>query len=895
MSDYRLRGLRMRLALPVLLITATAIVPAVLVLASLAGTLLGEASDRQLAATAESAARSVTRWDRAVALALEDLARQPDVISMDPRRTERVLGPTEQIFGRLTVIHVISSDGADLVRTDGLAPGNYARAAWFNAALSGRPVVRESVTDPLTLDPQSLTATPIYNTDGNPVGVVAATTSVSALAGQIGLRQNDDGLTYVVDDRGRALVQPLRSSSRRFEDVSDLPSVRRVLQGRDGPLQFTDARGQRWSSMSVRLANGWSVICDRPQRDAAVAGLHVMRVACWLAALAVLAVGLLTWIAAGRILKPIRDLTVAAQALASGQWNRRVPENRRDELGALSVAFNAMVGQLEQAYRGVQQEVARRTSELRTSNEQLQSAKAKAEQASRAKGDFLAHTSHEIRNPMTAILGFSEMLLEPEGTAGEREQWLQSISRNARHLSDLVNNVLDVSKIEAGQMTVEHVACDLPELIATVTSLVRPQIVEKGLALNVSLDTPTPRTIRTDPLRLRQILVNLLSNACKFTERGAIGLRITCLAPESPAGDCVIRCAVTDTGIGITPSQQARLFIPFSQAEGSTFGRFGGTGLGLAISRSLAQLLGGRLTVQSEPCVGSTFTVEINGGPLDGVEMLTTFVDTGESNVPAATHSAVQLQGRILLAEDSADNQNLISLHLRRAGAEVEVVANGRDALDRLAAGGFDLALMDVEMPEIDGCAATRAARSRGVTLPIIALTARAMSGDRDECLRAGYDDYLSKPIDKRRLLETVRHYLDAAPSNGREGSSTKRCARAALGSPITSELADDPELKDLLAHFVGLLPEKVTQLAGLFAARDMEALRRFVHQIKGSAGGYGFPELTARAAQLEAQLHAQISLESIRAGVDELASLIRRVDGYRPEKEPSPFREAAR
>jgi signal transduction histidine kinase/DNA-binding response OmpR family regulator len=626
----------------------------------------------------------------------------------------------------------------------------------------------------------------------------------------------------------------------------------------------------------------------------AALGLRIPIIACCVLA-AWLAMAAVIRMATRSTLQSIRELTSAIENLAAGQWNRRIHANRGDELSPLASAFNTMAEQLERAYRDVQQEVARQTSQLRQSNEELQQAKSEAERRSRAKGEFLAHTSHEIRNPMTALLGFSDMLIEGGGSEQDRQQWLQSISRNARHLSELVNNVLDLSKIEAGQMTVEKIPCDLPELIDQIAMLTRPQVVEKGVEFVVRFETPAPRQIRTDPLRMRQILVNLIGNACKFTEKGTIELIIGCDAATEPGGDCTIRCTVADSGVGMLPAQLAKLFKPFTQAEDSTCRRFGGTGLGLTISKSLAMLLGGDITVCSQPGAGTQFTLTLNGGPIDGIATVTSAVEH-ETATPAAEKSApIQLRGRILLAEDGRDNQNLISLHLRRAGAQVTVVDNGRVAVERLQSKSFDVVLMDVEMPELDGCSATRLLRQRGVKVPIIALTARAMSGDRNECLQAGCDEYLPKPIDKMKLLLTVARFLTGKEAAGLDVLPAKQTdPQPTRDERITSELANDPDLKDLLMKFVGLLPGKVRELSDLLAAHDLEALRQFAHQIKGSAGGYGFPDVTVKAAQLEAQLHANTSFDAIAASASDLVALIRRIDGYEPPREKPARRDVA-
>ena len=505
--------------------------------------------------------------------------------------------------------------------------------------------------------------------------------------------------------------------------------------------------------------------------------------------------------------------------------------------------------------------------------EELRQARERAESANEAKGRFLAHMSHEIRTPMTSILGFAEMLQEPEQSPAERQDALLAICRNARHLSDLINDVLDLSKIDAAQMTVEKILCDLPDLVAQAVCLTKPDAVKKGLDFKVEVDGPIPRHVHTDPLRVRQILVNLISNARRFTDDGSITLRVAWKPPQGAGENCTILFSVMDSGIGMSGEQMSQLFRPFCQAEASTSRRFGGTGLGLVICKSLANLLGGDIAVESQPGKGSTFTVSIAGGCVDDVEMVDRLAEPSSQSPARSDPSPLtRLRGRILLAEDGPDNQRLISLHLRRAGAEVTIAENGRDALEKLAAEPFDLVLMDLQMPEVNGCTATTVLRQNGCKIPIIALTAQAMSDDREKCSQAGFDDYLTKPIDKARLLETVRNHLP---------DSQRMTDHAPPARGMTSELADDPDLADLLPSFIEMLPKKVERLFELLSRQEMEELCQFAHQLKGAAGGYGFPLVTASAARLESQLHDSASLEQVTATVAELASLIRGVQGY--------------
>ncbi len=391
--------------------------------------------------------------------------------------------------------------------------------------------------------------------------------------------------------------------------------------------------------------------------------------------------------------------------------------------------------------------------ELEDRAKELDEARALAEAGSRSKGEFLANMSHEIRTPMTAILGYADLLLDPQCTPQDRESHVRTIRGNGEHLLTIINDILDLSKIEAGRMTVERVASDPRRIIEEAAELLRPRAADKGVQLRVRVDDPFPRTILSDPVRLRQILVNLIGNAVKFTQHGSIDIHVATHAADDQRPTLAIE--VRDTGIGMTAEQLARLFQPFTQADSSTARRFGGTGLGLTITRRLAQMLDGDVTVSSTPGVGSTFRVVVGAAPAIDQR------DHASAPRDAQAQGPQSLAGvRVLLAEDGPDNQRLISFHLRRAGAEVTLVQDGRAAVNAAldAAQGpapFDLVLMDMQMPVMDGYAAATELRARGFAAPIIALTAHAMSGDRDVCIRAGCNDYATKPIDKGLLIGT--------------------------------------------------------------------------------------------------------------------------------------------
>jgi signal transduction histidine kinase/DNA-binding response OmpR family regulator/HPt (histidine-containing phosphotransfer) domain-containing protein len=410
---------------------------------------------------------------------------------------------------------------------------------------------------------------------------------------------------------------------------------------------------------------------------------------------------------------------------------------------------------------------------LAMANLEVRRRKDAAEAASQAKSQFLANMSHEIRTPLTAILGFAENLLDDDLPVDERRSSIETIMRNGEHLLNVINDLLDLSKIEAGKLEIEQAPFSPIRLAADVMSIMRVKADAKKLPLRLRFLTPMPDRIVNDPTRLRQILINLLGNAIKFTESGFVELRVGFESGTLTAAP-QLRWSVVDTGIGLNAEQLGRLFQPFVQADNSTARRFGGTGLGLSICRRLARMLGGDVTASSVAGAGSMFSVTIETGTVEGTEFVEHPDEAFQTHsVPAPRGDAFpRLDLHILLAEDSPDNQRLIGSFLVKLGAEVVVAENGDVAIDlalRSRDGGrrFDVILMDMHMPVIDGYGATEHLRSVGYDGPIIALTANAMSGEREKTLAAGCNDFATKPIDRKRLVAQILAAVEARRPGG--------------------------------------------------------------------------------------------------------------------------------
>ncbi len=501
----------------------------------------------------------------------------------------------------------------------------------------------------------------------------------------------------------------------------------------------------------------------------------------------------------------------------------------RRENGSLfpsEIALHAM--QLEG--RPVIQAIMRDISDRKEAEAELKSARDAALAAARAKNEFIANVSHEIRTPMHGIMGMADLLMREPLTGIQREYAL-TLRQSAQGLLTVINDILDFSKIEAGKLTVEKVAFIPAQVVQNVADLYRPRILEKSLNLAINISPELQTAVLGDPHRLRQVLLNLVDNAIKFTSRGSIRVN-ACLTDD----DQKVRIEVRDNGVGIVPEAKAQLFSPFSQADASTTRHFGGTGLGLAICRKLADLMGGDIGVQSPPpgdANGALFWIELPYQP----------APADAQTVPMVPIQTARFTGRVLVAEDHPVNQKVLSYQLTSLGLESSIATNGREALDRVRTEPWDLVLMDWQMPEMDGFAATRAIRAlpgEHAKVPIVALSAQAGEDFREQCMRAGMNDYLTKPYEEGALISVLSRWLP--------GSAIE------MPPPINlNKLSGQNRLKDeFLQLFLRTTVSSLETLQTAWDNRDAALGKHEAHSLRGAAASIAAEVMFESATQLE-------------------------------------------
>ena len=491
----------------------------------------------------------------------------------------------------------------------------------------------------------------------------------------------------------------------------------------------------------------------------------------------------------------------------------------------------------------------------------LRNSMEEAEAANAAKSAFLSNMSHEIRTPMTAILGFTEVLKRGfTDSEQDRQRHLNTIADSGQHLLELINDVLDLSKVESGAMEVEEIPTDAPGIVNEVIKTLRVKAEEKGIYLKMDISSDLPQIIQSDPSRLRQVVTNLVGNAIKFTETGGVTVEMSHIVDGD---DSLMHIDVHDTGIGMTEAQQATIFEAFTQADASITRRFGGTGLGLSISRRLAIAMGGNVLVKSAEGEGSCFMISVPAGKASAASMLTpTQIMDNLDTIEISEHAEWSFPDcRVLVVDDAPENRELLSLVLADLGIKHSLGENGQEALDALARESFDVVLMDVQMPVMDGYQAAGHIREMGLTLPVVALTANAMKGFEQAVLAAGFSHYMPKPIDLDKLTGLLAELLGGeqvgvkAPkelNNGSAASAVKPVvtSKEKIFSPLA---ASNPKFQQIVEQFVVRLDDRVNEMNASLAEGDLHTLGQMGHWLKGSGGTVGFTQFVEPAQELEA------------------------------------------
>jgi len=578
--------------------------------------------------------------------------------------------------------------------------------------------------------------------------------------------------------------------------------------------------------------------------------------------------------------KPLAHLQKGITQVREGKLDLIQVSRTGDEIEFLGESLNAMIETLKNSRHEVREYQERLEEKIRERTEQLEEAMQKALAASRAKSEFLANISHELRTPMNGVIGMIEILLE-ESPSPQQADHLETARGCANTLLSLLNDILDLSKIEAGRMLLENIPFEVRPLVEDCVRSMQARARQKGIPLRCQIAPNVPSRIVGDPLRIRQMLNNLLSNAVKFTERGSVDVSVNARY-NLDLTEARITLEVADTGTGIPAEKLSAIFDEFTQADGSISRRYGGTGLGLAITRRLVEMHKGRITVQSEERKGSRFRIELPAR----VAASAAKDAHPQPELPAAAGStgSVPLPARILLAEDNLVNQKVVTAILKKRGYRVEVAADGREALRRLEQYPFDLVLMDVQMPELDGIEAARQIRQkeRFRRLPIVAMTAHAMNGDRERCLSAGMDDYLSKPVAPAHLLEAVQKHLQRAAE---EAAVTPRPLKPA---PVPDHPAIERTDADLLAGmaslFVQLAPERIQKLHSAAVRMDVAQLCNLAQKLERSAERIAAFDVARRAAELS----GAAATENYAIIQDRLARLEREIENlHAPQTVP--------
>ena len=661
-----------------------------------------------------------------------------------------------------------------------------------------------------------------------------------------------------------------------FEDIIKFGTEPHISEH----LLFRDYRGVKVLGVHEHIKQMQWCLCAEIDAQEALAPLATMKL---IFIIIFCAVPVIIWtvgtLVSRFITAPIYKLHEGAEKIGRGNLDYKVGTNAKDEVGQLSRAFDQMTADLKKTTTS-RDELNAVNQQLRIREQQLQQAKEIAELATATKGEFLANMSHEIRTPMNSIIGFGDMLAD-EDLNDEQREYVVMIRDSSQHLLMLINDILDFSKIEAGKLDIEMITCSFGQILNSLESMMASKAADKGIEFKIIEDNGLPAHLHTDPTRLDQCLINLVNNAIKFTEQGHVYLKVS-LEPVND--EPFIRFDVEDTGIGIPADKQDGIFESFNQADRSTTRKYGGTGLGLSITKQLTELLGGSLSLTSRQGKGTVFSLTIPAG-LDITQQA--FLDRHDisSHILEPQRKGQkqdEFSGDILVAEDSPMNQKLIKTLLGKMGFEVTIAEDGNVAVQKTLTQSFVMIFMDIQMPNMNGYDATRAIRKNGVKTPIVALTASAMSGDEGKCICAGCNDYMSKPIDRGKLLATIQKYIPSGSEDlseradtakaqvdelaqlcsSKDETSTQPQTTAATDIQVEPDVinwdsimkvcGDEETVKEVVEIFLTDAPQCMEHIANAIKSTNLKDIELYAHRLKGDARHLVAEQLQTKTHNLE-------------------------------------------
>ncbi len=724
-----------------------------------AKTIRQEAKENLIIKT-KTLAESVSRWEESNILALGTLTEQPDIVSMNPEQQKPVLDTIANNYKHIYLAHTVDQNGWIMARSDEKKPGGYrADRTWFKNPMSGADLTRQLLISRTIEQPALCLSAPIRTDKLNILGVTAICSDLQALTQQVGqLKFGETGYAFIVDESGSVLAHPDPKylSGSKLKDVSYYPPVKHFLAGNTGDNIFNFFDEVNWISYQVPLNNGWGVIVVQQKAEFLKSEQDFKNLAFFIAGVAVITVSFVTSILANHLIAPITNLTNAATAIASGKFEKKITINRQDELGILANAFNKMKANLKNLFASLEHRIEIRTAELKEAKDAAEQSSAIALAANQSKDRFIANISHELLTPLHSIIGYNRLVQQDKNINLTYSKHLKVVEKSSVHLLSLISDLLDISQSRLNQITLNPTNLKLESFLNEVIEMMSMQAEEKNIILQHEYND-LPQWIKIDEKRLRQILVNLLNNAIKFTERGKVTLKVTSVPSNSNNHDSLsrqkLRFSIIDNGIGMTREDLKKIFKPFEQA-GNIKSNNAGVGLGLSVVSELVKLMGGQLRVKSHLGIGSIFWVDII------VPVLAKNQEIEPKILPSNIAMNRAIKPKVLVVDDKEVNRKLLIEILAPKGFEIFTAENG-DEMFKIAENiQPNIILLDLFMPVKTGFTTAKELRQNPNLkhIPIIVVTASLITQEMSAYLDC--EAVLYKPIDEDKLLTVLNQYL---------------------------------------------------------------------------------------------------------------------------------------